>query len=90
MTFRQSVFALASGRRRQLSHQPQRDCQFIQLEVRPKKSHGLVSPGFSRYFGNFNASLLKRMRRLHRLAHVVVSDDVLLNPLIKKTLAFAA
>src|SRR5215831_6902066 len=90
MTYRQSVFCSTSGRRRQFRYQPQRYCQFIELEVRPEESDRFVNSRLARHLGDFNACFFKRMSSLNLRSHLVVTHYILVDPLIEKGFALAA
>src|SRR5215510_3465123 len=72
--------------RRQICNQSHRHRQLVELEVRPEESNRAIRPRLSRNLDDFDARFFERILRFHLEAHVVVHDDIVVDPAIEEPL----
>src|SRR5437016_5059387 len=84
-----SPYALGC-RRRQLSDEPQRHRQLVQLEVRLEIRDGAVTPRLAGNVEHVHARLAQRIARLQLLPRVVRQQDVVGDPAVEEALDVAA
>ena len=84
----QEAVDLFACRLRQIRYQPQRNCEFIQLEVGTQEGHGAQRSRLSRHLHHLDTSLAQRPFRLCGGRRIVVRDHIVRDPLIQESSAW--